>query len=77
MAKKKKRKEDKKSGNGYNIELTGLLLILIAIIGFGQFGIVGDYYPLHFFSRYIIILLLLFLLWIIYDDKKGKPDFYF
>ena len=41
MAKKKKRKETKKPDNGYKIELTGLLFILIAIIGFGRFGIVG------------------------------------
>ncbi len=41
MAKRKKRKDndDKKKYSG---ELTGLLLILIAIIGFGKFGIVGE-----------------------------------
>ena len=34
MAKKKKRKETKKKDTGYKVELIGLLLILIAIIGF-------------------------------------------
>ena len=43
MAKKKKRKEDKKPSSGYQIELQGLLLILIAIIGICDFGIVGNF----------------------------------
>lgn len=43
MAKKKKRKEEKKKGSGYQVELIGLLLIIIAIIGFGRFGIVGSF----------------------------------
>ena len=43
MAKKKKRKEEKKPSSGYKIELQGLLLILIAIIGICDFGIVGNF----------------------------------
>ena len=43
MAKKKKRKEEKKPSSGYQIELQGLLLILIAIIGICDFGIVGNF----------------------------------
>src|SRR5574344_1079630 len=39
MAKRKKSKESKKSF-GYSVELTGLILILIGIIGFG-FGYIG------------------------------------
>ncbi len=41
MAKKKVRKEVKKD-NGIKVELMGLLLILIAIIGLCQFGIAGN-----------------------------------
>ena len=46
MAKKKKRKETKKT-KGYQIELNGIILILIAIIGFGSsymnMGVVGKF----------------------------------
>jgi len=41
VAKNKKRKEEKKKDTGYQIELVGILLILVAIIGFGRFAIVG------------------------------------
>lgn len=43
MAKRKKRKEEKKASSGYQIELQGLLLILIAIIGICNFGIIGNF----------------------------------
>ena len=44
MAKKKKRKETKKKDTGYKVELIGLLLILIAIIGFiPNTGPVGEF----------------------------------
>ena len=42
MAKRKKRKDSKKD-NGYLIELKGMLLILITIIGICGFGIVGNF----------------------------------
>jgi S-DNA-T family DNA segregation ATPase FtsK/SpoIIIE len=42
MSKKKKRKDKDDNKKGRNPELTGLLLILISIIGFGKFGIVGE-----------------------------------
>lgn len=80
MAKKKKRKEDKKSGNGYNIELTGLLLILIAIIGFGQFGIVGrlivSFAAFLVGTLYGILLLALFITGLYMMIKREKPDFF-
>ena len=41
MAKKKKKKDTKKKSQGYEVELQGLILILITIIGFGRFGVVG------------------------------------
>ena len=40
MAKKKKRKNSDDKAKGYSVELTGLIIVLIGIIGFG-FGIVG------------------------------------
>ena len=41
MAKKKKSKEESKENFQYSVELTGLILILLGIIGFG-FGPVGS-----------------------------------
>ena len=40
MAKKKKSSTDTKKNNGISVELTGLIMILIGLIGFG-FGPVG------------------------------------
>mgnify|MGYP004662839391 FL=1 len=40
MAKKKKTTSENKNNNGYSVELTGLILILVGLIGFG-FGPVG------------------------------------
>lgn len=42
MAKKKEQKEPKKKGFVPSSELIGLLLILLSVIGFGRFGIVGE-----------------------------------
>ena len=41
MAKKKVKKEETKKEFQYSKELEGLLLVLIGIIGVGNFGIVG------------------------------------
>ena len=50
MAKKKKRKENKKQKTGYSVELIGFLLIMIAIIGWiPKTGIIG-----HFISSFAI-----------------------
>ena len=43
MAKKKKRKEENTEQSGYIIELKGILLVLIAIIGLCPFGIVAEF----------------------------------
>lgn len=43
MAKKKKRKEENKESAGYIVELKGILLIIIAIIGLCPFGPVADF----------------------------------
>ncbi|MBR6690680.1 MAG: cell division protein FtsK [Bacilli bacterium] len=43
MAKKKKRKEEKVEQSGYIVELKGIGLVLLAIIGLCPFGIVADF----------------------------------
>ena len=43
MAKKKKRKEENKESSGYIVELKGIALVLISIIGLCPFGIVADF----------------------------------
>lgn len=43
MAKKKKRKDENKEQSGYVVELKGILLVLIAIIGLCPFGIVANF----------------------------------
>ncbi len=76
MAKKKKAKES--SSPSYSIELTGLILILIGVIGFG-FGIIGTL--IKKFAMFLVgtwwIVLLLFLIWVgIYMLYKRKmPKF--
>ena len=43
MAKKKKRKEEDKESSGYIVELKGIALVLISIIGLCPFGPVADF----------------------------------
>ena len=43
MAKKKKRKEENTEQSGYIIELKGILLVLISIIGLCPFGVVAEF----------------------------------
>ena len=43
MAKKKKRKEENTEQSGYIVELKGILLVLIAIIGLCPFGVVAKF----------------------------------
>ena len=43
MAKKKKRKEVKKIEQNYQIEIKGVILISLTIIGICRFGIVGSF----------------------------------
>lgn len=80
MGKKKKRNEEKKPNRGYQVELTGLLLILIAIIGFGQFGIVGEL--ITSFSAFLvgtwynILMVVLLVVGIYMMVKREKPDFF-
>ena len=76
MAKKKKKKDS--NNNGYSVELTGLILILIGIIGFG-FGIVGNL--LKQFAMFLagiwwfIILSILIILGVYMLYKRKMPKF--
>lgn len=80
MAKKKTRKNPKKKGSNYQIELIGLLLIVIAIIGFGRFGPVGNL--ISNFAAFLvgtwnaILLILLFVTGTYMMIKREKPTFF-
>ena len=79
MAKKKKRKESKKD-TSYFVELKGMLLILISIIGICKFGIVGNFigsFSAFFVGvAYNILLAVLFIVGIYMIVKRGYPDFF-
>ena len=80
MAKKKKSKNEKKTKTNYQVELRGLGLILIAIIGFGRFGMVGKL--ISAFAVFLVgtwfnvLLLAVFIVGIYMMVKRDKPDFF-
>lgn len=79
MAKKKKRKETKKD-TSYLIELKGMLLILISIIGICKFGIVGAFIG-HFAAFFVgvafnILLAVLFIVGLYMIVKRDYPNFF-
>ncbi len=81
MAKKKKRKETKKKGTGYQTELIGLLLVLIAIIGFiPKTGVVGNF--ISGFAVFLVgtwynpLLVAVMVIGIYMMIKREKPDFF-
>lgn len=80
MAKKKKRKDTKKKSHGYEIELQGLILILITIIGFGRFGIVGElvssFASFLVGAWYNVLLVAVCVVGIYLMIKREKPDFF-
>ena len=80
MAKKKKRKEEKKPSSGYRVELIGVLLIAISIIGICQFGIVGNF--LSGFASFLVgtaynvLLGCVFIVGVYMIVKREEPDFF-
>ena len=80
MAKKKKRKVEKKPSSGYKTELIGVILIAASIIGICQFGIVGNF--LSGFASFLvgtaynILLVALFIIGIYMIVKRQEPDFF-
>ena len=80
MAKKKKRKEEKKPSSGYRVELIGVLLIAISIIGICQFGMVGNF--LSGFASFLVgtaynvLLGCVFIVGVYMIVKREQPDFF-
>ena len=80
MAKKKKRKEENKSNSGYKVEVIGILLILIGIIGICKFGPVGIFIS-GFAAFFVgtannILLAMLFIVGGYIIVKREKPVFF-
>lgn len=79
MAKKKKRKEEKKSSS-YGVELKGLLLILISLIGLCEFGIVGTFFKgfaaFLVGEWYSVLFVILAAVGIYMMIKREKPNFF-
>ena len=77
MAKKKKSKES--NNQGMSVELTGLLLILIGIIGFG-FGYVGmiikEFAMFLLGSWWIVFVIYLLLVGLYMLFKRKMPKFF-
>lgn len=80
MAKKKKRKNTKKKSHGYEIELQGLILILISIIGFGHFGpvgkLIGSFAAFLVGTWYNVLLVAVCIVGLYLIVKREKPDFF-
>jgi DNA segregation ATPase FtsK/SpoIIIE, S-DNA-T family len=80
MAKNKKRKDEKPNNFVYSKELSGLILILIAIVGIGQYGPVGKL--IYSFSMFLVgtgggVLLALLFVVGVYTTIKGQwPNFF-
>ena len=81
MAKKKKRKETEKKSTGYKVELIGVILIVIAIIGcIPGTGLVGNF--IHQFAMFLVgswygvLLLAVIIVGIYMIIKREKPDFF-
>ena len=77
----KEKKETKKKDTGYKVELIGLLLILIAIIGFipntgpvGEF--ISDFSVFLVGTWYNLLLIALMVVGIYMMIKREKPDFF-
>ena len=76
----KKKKQEAKKENGIKVELTGILLILLSIIGIARLGIVGKFVQAFatFLVGEIYNVLLLFLIFVgLYLIIKRKQPNYF
>lgn len=80
MAKNKKRKNTKKEPKSYSVELKGILLILIMIIGCSKFGILSNlingFAGFLVGSWYIILLILVGLCGLFMIVKREVPNFF-
>ena len=80
MAKRKKKKSSSSSNFKFSVEITGLIFILIGIIGLGVFGPVGNIikdFAIFLFGSYFNIFILLVLILGFYMLIKRKlPNFF-
>ena len=80
MANKKKKKSPKKKRENFRIELIGILLIILSIIGFGRFGIVGEL--ISNFAAFLVgtwnavLLILVFITGGYMIVKRQKPNYF-
>ena len=79
MAKRKRRKQTKKSFE-YKAELIGLILLLAAILGIGKYGVVGraiaSFALFLVGSIYMVFLVVLFIIGAYLLIKREWPDFF-
>ena len=80
MAKRKKRKSSKKKEQTYSIELKGILLVLIMIIGCSPFGILSNlikgFAGFLVGSWYVVLLVLVGICGLYMIIKREYPDFF-
>ena len=80
MAKKKSSRESESKTFQYSVELNGLLLILIGLIGFGTFGPVGkiikNFAIFLMGTWYAVVLLAVFVLGLYMVSKRKIPKFF-
>lgn len=80
MAKRKKRKSAKKKEQTYSIELKGILLVLIMIIGCSPFGILSNlikgFAGFLVGSWYVVLLVLVGICGLYMIVKREYPDFF-
>ena len=80
MAKKKKQRSEEKEGFQFTNEIVGLILMLLSVLGFGNFGLVGSivkkFAIFMFGSWYAIFLGLILALGLFLLVKRGKPSYF-
>lgn len=80
MAKKKKQRSEEKEGFQFTNEIVGLILMLLSVLGFGNFGLVGTivkkFAIFMFGSWYAIFLGLTLALGLFLLVKRGKPSYF-
>ena len=80
MTKRKKKKSANTTSPKFSVEITGLILILVGVIGLGVFGPVGniikDFAIFLFGSYYNILIILLLVLGMYMLFKRKMPKFF-
>jgi len=80
VAKKKEKKEESKAPFPYKKEVEGLILVLIGVLGFGEFGPVGriirNFAIFLFGAWYILGLVISILLGVVLLLKRKSPNYF-